>query len=424
MNIYQCRLVQLLLTIILLLVSFNSLSYTFSASPKWNITGGIAGNCVFNFNETAPLSVVRTLLVDNNLPNGEVLYSWGYADFIPNINGYCNGNGSIGPSGASSSFFASILFPGFVSTKYVPEGSNGYIPTNNPGIGLKMYYTYTQVGVSATSESIITTMLYGTPWPRQTINQEFIYRTNNPDGTALGANMSADTLSNNTKAFSYAVNHYNLSVRAELIKVGIVDYNAIPLNVNAIANVSFGGEGVSGGPVSLNFWGGGGITVIPPTCRLHSPSDYVIDLGRWVSGGSGTLAPDMGFPAYGGIRTIDLTLECSGKSDNVQFRFEDGNSSSLSNHNVSVYDSTGGSKIDGLEIEMSYGGNRIAVDGASKINVGPKGSIKSNAQDFSFNSQDTATFGARFIQTSRIKKSGIDYLGPVTGKVNMYVTYN
>ena len=76
---------------------------------------------------------------------------------------------------------------------------------------------------------------------------------------------------------------------------------------------------------------------------------------------------------------------------------------------------------------MSYNGSRINVNSPSespdtyKTNTGSHGTT--NPSDESFNSQSVARFGARFVQRSTITRDGTNYAGPVTGKVNMFVTY-
>ncbi|AKE59673.1 hypothetical protein F384_14460 [Citrobacter amalonaticus Y19] len=112
----------------------------------------------------------------------------------------------------------------------------------------------------------------------------------------------------------------------------------------------------------------------------------------------------------------------------MKFSFQDASSGGLINRNISVYDS-GGQYIDGLEIEMSYNGSRIDVNTtiapypSFPISTGSKGQVKANTQDLSYSSQDTAQFGARFVQRGAIKRNGVSYTGPVTGQVNMTVTY-
>lgn len=69
--------------------------------PTWSPVGGVAGICYFQLPDLKPLSVPRTLVVDNHLPNGSVLYSWSYSEFAPNFSSNCQPNGSH-PTASSS----------------------------------------------------------------------------------------------------------------------------------------------------------------------------------------------------------------------------------------------------------------------------------------------------------------------------------
>lgn len=41
-----------------------------------------------------------------------------------------------------------------------------------------------------------------------------------------------------------------------------------------------------------------------------------------------------------------------------------------------------------------------------------------------YDSVGTAAFQARYVQSAAVTRAGANYTGPVTGKVNMYVTYD
>ncbi|MFH2256193.1 hypothetical protein ABK734_20750 [Enterobacter sp. KE9933] len=105
----------------------------------------------------------------------------------------------------------------------------------------------------------------------------------------------------------------------------------------------------------------------------------------------------------------------------VRFRFEDAGSSPSGNKNISLYDTAGGSKVSGLEIEMLYNGNRINVDNVTTTDTGGHGVTKPYpAAQPLYDSVSNAAFQARFVQNGNITSN----VGPVTGKVNMYVTYD
>lgn len=120
---------------------------------------------------------------------------------------------------------------------------------------------------------------------------------------------------------------------------------------------------------------------------------------------------------------VDISLKCTGAANNVYFRFEDAGSATAStDKNIRVYESAGSGTdvVDGLEIELLYNGEHVDVDGTTLTNIGTRGSYVStnNNETQIYSSLDTARFTARFLQNGQIS-----YLGPVTGKVNMWVTY-
>ena len=402
-----------------LLLSVPVLAASFAHNVVWT-NGSYATTCYSNVPELAPLSVPRTLIVDNHLPNGTELFSWGYGDFIPNVSTTC----------ADTVPVASVFNGGgrFFTRPFGSTYPNvdGVYSTSIPGIGIKLFTTYTGKGVSdfrpmSSNTSRLINSVGSWANPSDPINVEFMVK----QATGIGVWMNSDSNWNTnptTQQFSTRANHVSYSFRAVLVKTGNIVYTSTPLTLPKMSEFAAVDSGFLH-PLP-NMVGGGGITIVPPACQLKTPTSYTINIGRWVNSGPGSLAPGISLPAYGSIKPVDLNLECSGQVNGVQFRFEDAGSSPSSNKNISLYDSAGGNKIEGLEIEMRYGGSRVAVDNITKTDTGSKGAIKTNPQDLSFNSQDSATFGARFVQTAPIKKSGAIYTGPVTGKVNMYVTYH
>ncbi|WP_347254649.1 fimbrial protein [Leminorella grimontii] len=393
---------------------FSTQAITFTHNPN------ATSSCYYNLPELAPLSVPRTLVVDNNLPNGTVLYSWGYNEFIPNINSYCTG------LPVSSTLPSTILFFYPAGQHAFSGGSNGAYPTRIPGIGIKFYFTYTARGASARSTTLNTSAAQANGSilsPSEPLNVEYtlLYNIMFPP---VGVEFRSDIISSNPLSYSYSqqANHINYSIRAELIKIGTIPYSSTllssPLFMNNPPSVRVNNSYTS---VS-NVIGGGGIRIVPPSCQLKSSTDYSINMGRWLHSGPNTLQPGISLPAYGPTKPINISLECSSKLNNVYFRFEDTGTVKLSNKNISLYDDNG-TKIDGIEIEMLYNGSRINVDNSTKTNVGSQGTLNTNPAEITFNSQSTIPFTARYVQRSAIQKGGVSYTGSVTGKVNMYVTY-
>ncbi|BDA53103.1 hypothetical protein NUITMVR1_07620 [Raoultella ornithinolytica] len=144
-------------------------------------------------------------------------------------------------------------------------------------------------------------------------------------------------------------------------------------------------------------------------------------MGRWAA----DAITYVGGPAYGSQVPVNLSLECSGKVDHVRFRFEDTGTSLSGNNNIILYDTSGGNKVDGLEIELLYNGTKVNVDNTTVTDTGSHGATKVSPESLPlYDSVGIAAFQARYVQSAAVTRAGADYTGPVTGKVNMYVTYD
>ncbi len=406
--------------------------------------GKNAGSCTFTYPTNKPFTQAKTLIVDNHLPTGSVLYAWDYNDFLPNFGWSCTSSGiSQCANTVKSNAGITTFNPSFsLSTNLVQSGtqlSSGIYKTSIEGIGVKLY-----MKVSANTSYDRGSCNYGTSVISTYDNSGYI--SNPIPGNEIVLGYSNSISANLGNLTTYCVNNTNAnvparvlhslkgqasySIRAELIKTGdITSYGALSV-IGADAGtttVTITGQS----PVNPGaLLSGNAITIQPVACRLRGATDYQISLGRWVNLASNSVQPNVSLPYTGNIEPINLKLECSGKLDNVEFSFQDTGSSPLTNRNISLYDSIGGQSIDGLEVEMLYNDTRLNVHKIGeavttyKTNTGAHGSIKTNTQDFTYNSQSQAQFGARFIQRSAIKRNGVAYTGPVTGKVNMFVTYH
>ncbi|EPK7284292.1 hypothetical protein NLT72_002732 [Citrobacter farmeri] len=173
--------------------------------------------------------------------------------------------------------------------------------------------------------------------------------------------------------------------------------------------------------IPTDFLAGNAITVVSPSCRLRT-TDYNISMGTWAA----DTVNHMGSPATGAAVPVGLDLECSGQVADVQFRFEDTGSapSTFDEKNVTLYDG-GGNKVSGLEIQMKYNGNRVNVDGVTQTSTGSHGQVRTEAESVPlYTSTSQAMFTANYIQNGSITVGGNNYTGPVSGKVNIWVTYN
>lgn len=403
-----------------------------NTQPTWP-NGAQAAECSFTYPTLQPLSQQRTLLADNTLANGTVLYAWDYDDFAPDFYAFCNERATYNQNG--SDLWIDRLDVNQLNTTLLP-GSRVW-PTNNPGVVLKLYFKVTARGGYNTgipSRPISTTgswMLGGGIGEELSVPIEL---TSTAYSVAYMYSVVSGTAPNYQSKFFAAAHHIKYSVRGELIKVG---------NINTTGNLSistgtfvhaFFTENLLVGQMTISpatILGSGGITFVRPSCRLRGATDYMINLGRWVAVGAGSLNTGVSLPAYGDIKPIDIAIECNGALNNVYFNFQDTGASPLTNRNISVYDAVGGQKIDGLEIEMSYNNTRLnvykisenATTSAYRVNTGAHGTANINPSDPGFQSQSSAQFSARFVQRSAIRRGGLPYTGPVTGQVNMFVTY-
>ena len=429
------RLINTVIVLILGTGAGNTQAITINLStPTWPTNGAPASYCSFSYPTLQPLSQQRTLLVDNSLDNGSVLYSWGYNDFAPGFVTVCNSATQVSTSTLSSqnntngpevAYNTSLFFLGKQSQDYRIY----YWPTNNPGIGLRLYVTPISINAQNTGyvSAYPTSLVYGSGnTPLQVGRENTILQQSYHWIQPQFISKVYGSSPNFNHYMGSDINYVSYSIRGELIKIGNVPQTS-NLSITGALSYSHGkppGYTTQSLDVSTIF-GTGGITIAIPTCRLRGATNYQVNLGTWtdVAGrNTGTL------PAYGAIKPVNLNIECSGKVNNVKFSFQDASSGGLINRNISVYDS-GGQYIDGLEIEMSYNGSRIDVNTtlapypSFPVSTGSKGQVKTNTQDLSYSSQETAQFGARFVQRGAIKRNGVSYTGPVTGQVNMTITY-
>ncbi|MBU1391025.1 MAG: hypothetical protein KJ552_04580 [Gammaproteobacteria bacterium] len=380
------------LSLSLLLVCFN----VFSSVEKWHhlkapITGINLGLCRYTTGFDLPQNI-KILTINNSIPNGTVLHSWGYGSLL-----------------GAHSFSCTTLNRNIPVSDYLDFSfeyqtrTPGYFQTNNPGIGLKLYAKQKVIkNVSVPSQltlplSDIETMLSG--------DTKFKY--------------SFHTVNVGTQGYSYLANDFlvQLEFRAELVKVGRI--SELPQESSLRVDYFFGDraffiynshdlyeQGELYEPATEL-----GIKIIQPSCRLSAPSDYAVDLGSFRSVTS--------VPQYGDVKPIVIGLDCNGKPNNVDISFQDASGSYLSNGSVKLHDSSTGIPIEGLEAQMTYNGvpimvnnSRVASNALAKINLGSLGQSQSQTVV-------SETFGVRFVQ-----RGPITHVGPVKGAVNIFVTYN
>ncbi|PXW42819.1 hypothetical protein DET57_11313 [Klebsiella oxytoca] len=394
-------------------------TYSFTASWSSGVAlGQPAGWCNYIVPDERPLTVPRTFVVGNDIPNGTEIFSWGYGEAFSDFIVSCTSSGISGGGGDIDSYLDSRIV--------MNSDTGGYIPLNDSGLGLKLWFRFnTAAGFDYTGCGGVSVQCeyYDTSYYSPSFTQKV------PVGTEVDATLAGYTTQGVTQAirkYRYIMSPVNyifptqtgsISVRMSLVKIGTIQYNGaltVKYPTIAIRNTIRQNSSTS----TLNgFLDGSGITIAPPACQLKT-TDYTLPMGRWAA----DVIHYTGAPAYGAQVPVNISLECSGKVNHVRFRFEDTGTSLSSNKNISLYDTAGGSKIEGLEIEMLYNGSKVNVDNTTITDTGSHGAFVSLTP--AFDSFGTAAFHARYVQNAAVTRSGANYTGPVTGKVNMYVTYD
>ena len=368
----------------------TSVNYTIF-TPYYQIA---AGSCYGNIGNFLPQPQVKTLVVDNNVPNGTVLYSWDYDKLIGRSDFTC----------WTQLTSLSVKYPERIDFRFKFYASGGdYFKTNNPGVGLKLY---AKPGV------VINQYAYVNALTAPANNVERLLSGN----TSLDYSLSTSNIGGGEYEFIDGRAVIAVKYRAELVKIGNIQFTN---DTSSLTHPSYQGDYMAfvyNSPeyfeeVAINSYDDLlGIKLTQPACKLTAPANYNVDLGSFRSGSS--------LPKYGDVKPIVIGLDCNGKPNNVDISFQDGSASSLSNGSVRLHN-TAGSPIDGLEAQMTYNGAPITVDKSTvlpnrltKISLGSLGQSQSQ-------SVVNATFGVRFVQ-----RASIVHVGPVKGTVNMFVTYN
>ena len=386
--------------------------------------GQMAVTCTFTWSDLRPFQVPRTLVVDNTAPAGTVLHRWGYGEFA-DYQYNCTG----GVRGSTGSYVSNTRA---VAATVRFEGATGmdnpgdYVfPTSVPGIGLKIYAT-PYYHSDFYSESVRSgTLTIANAQGSAPYDSGVEYGTNTLNNgvfsLSFGMNSPRGSDSVNSNYYQFQDTSVSVSLRAELIKTGTItasDYGT-PVSLSmrtSTYNVFSQTTSQTGDVYSAQEFSGSGITLASPACMLNN-ENYDVNMGDWVAYTWG------GAVRRGNEKLVDLSLKCTGAANNVYFRFEDaGTATASTDKNIRVYKSVGSGTdvVDGLEIELLYNGEHVDVDGTTLTNIGTRGSYVStnNNETQIYSSLDTARFTARFLQNGQIS-----YLGPVTGKVNMWVTY-
>lgn len=383
---------------------FSSVSQSFYWESGSN-AGELAASCTANYPLMQPLAIPRTLVVDNSLNTGEVIYSWDYSNFLPNyMQLRCTPETESGNRNNTAN--GSYIMITFQSGSGITDG---IMPTSLDGVGIRFFYK-----VDTTTDGTNGNVYINAPG--------FDQANNNPVPERLLFNNTAyhyiETRCD--AALSPSSNRYrfgcdaNISFRAELVKTGTISIGSLSLSgLTEHFLVKWPDGGDEGQRNSLS---GDAVTLIAPACQLRN-ANYTVPMGDFVP---------LTAPRRGTNVPVNLDLECSGQVNNVNFRFEDaGTSPSIGlEKNVSLYTSQG-TPVEGLEIEMRYGGDRVNIDGTTEHSTGSHGQRKTVADSLPlFDSESTANFTANYVQLGPVLSGGNGFTGAINGKVNMWVTYN
>lgn len=343
--------------------------------------GQKAATCIYHTPDRQPFADALTLVVDNSLGYGSVLWSWDYATFLADYTLSCTGSGIDNSSNRLQD--AVHGNPSNWQLRLTAQGGSDLMPTTNPGVGIRWYF-HTPQGEIVKDK------------PQQTVSA----------GLDVSASGAGRYVFNPRKTVT-------LSARAELVKTGNVAYGTpiSPLTTQSQLWLEAGTAQSS----SINL-GQGGITPVAPACRLSTKA-YLVDMGRWVAQNSRQM------PARGAETPFELQLECSGQIAHLRLRFEDSGTRTSANQNVSLYRESDGESIEGLEVEMLFNGNRINIGDSEALDTGSRGHRAGGGAAI-YEAAAPVVLTARYVQHNAMTSSGKPYIGNISGKVNIWVTYD
>ena len=380
------------------IICSHALAHSETANYFWSENGKLAATCTFSWPDQNRLLTPQTVVVDNSMPDNTVLASWGYEQFYDfTVDCQSSGTHSTTPQLNFGSGSSKTSLP------QIDINLNNY-HINIHGVEFVVY------GQTDTPDILCTPVCAHGEYAMQT-DAPPLTEIKNPD--RLSIYMQQQPVMNTSTDYVIQSVRSHIKYRAELIKSGTV--SAEDSGKKVILN---GGDAlffISDYYNAIDFQeiyaGTTEVSVLVNNCKLKT-KDYTIPMGNWDVRSSSAL------PANGSEVPVNVSLQCDGETPHVRFRFEDAGTSLLPNHNLRLYDAQGNEKIDGLEIEMLYNGAHLDIDNTTLVDTGAHGTAGATGAD------STAKFTARYVQRSEITKNGNAYVGPVTGKVNMWVTYD
>ncbi|HAU5634537.1 fimbrial protein [Citrobacter amalonaticus] len=367
--------------------------------------GQIAARCIATYPSIMPLTIPRTFVADSSFEVGDVIYSWDYADFMPNyLQTQCIPE--VDSNNSNHSMHGSYIM---LTLNQGRMASNGILTTALDGVGIRLFYK-----VNTTTDGTNGYLAIhdnGASYINRPVEERPLF--DNHPNTYLEIRCDA-AMSSSSNRYTYGCD-YSLSIRAELVKTGDITVGSLTLpELDEYLLIKWNSGYFEG---QRNSFSGNAVTLIAPACQLKNANHSVA---------MGDMVPLSATPRRGTNVPVNLDLECSGQVNNVNFRFEDAGTSPSSGleKNVSLYSSEG-IPVEGLEIEMRYEGERVNIDGTTEISTGSHGQRKTVADALPlFDSESTANFTANYVQLGPVISGGNGFTGAINGKVNMWVTYN
>lgn len=355
--------------------------------------------CTINTGGAAPFSPYtreNPIAVDEDTPDYSVLLSLDYAQFLPNMRLSCTTDGQevAAPAGFDGTVSLSLSAINDTALDWTGEAQ-----TNNNGVKLRLYIK----AVSYNDETLANSYSPAKLATRKSLGVEYPV-INGKDDTTLfefGAQYNADkSLYKFDETHNYAIE----SMRAELVKLGWIEYSALPV-IPAGAHLTFTVDGLSG-VATVDVPLGSGVYMAAPSCSLDS-AHQTVDLGNFNKRSSGS------FPQEGAQTRFGIGFTCSSYTNNVEFTFDDANATLKGNDKLVAHSEADGKKLTGVAVALyDAQGNPIIM--GTKQNIG-------SAQQ----GANTAYYQAAIVQTAAeiTDSSSASFAGKITAKANVTITY-
>lgn len=363
------------------------------------VSGWAALHCDIDSGGAAPFSPFtpeNPIAADQNTPDYTVVLSLDYAQFLPNMRLTCTSDGQ--------DFTAPASFDGDISLSLSAINDKaldwtGEAQTNNNGIKLKMYIK----AVSYNEEKIPNSYPPAKMAAGKHLGVEYPIINGKEDTTLFqfGAQYNADkSLYRYDTKYNFAIE----SMRAELIKFGWMEYSNQPV-IPPGAHLTFTIDGMSG-IATVDVPLGSGVYMAAPSCSLDS-KHQVVELGSLLKHSSGT------FPQEGTLTRFGMDFTCSSFTNNVEFTFEDANSSLSGRDHLVVNNAADGKTINGLGVQIvNSEGKAVRTGVKQNLGIAQQG-------------KNTAYFQAAMVQTAPeiTDANNNNFTGKITAKANVTITY-